>query len=195
MGCGGSKPNAVANPVAAGGGGGSVVHSPGETCEQLWKFGKQLGSGAYSTVYLAKHKVSGGDMCSGSQNICIMARYSPREYRCPRGRVAAVRRKYLYNSSGRIDVGLRVSVLLRASPSAVPPSHAFAPLFIHPRAAATAPCGAVAAAAAIASISHRLPRSLRFSPPPSPPLPPPSPSPPFAAPLFIKPRKRAKKWL
>lgn len=65
MGCSGSKPNDVANPAATGGGrsgGGSVVHKPGETCEQLWKFGKRLGSGAYSTVYLAKHKKMGEEV-------------------------------------------------------------------------------------------------------------------------------------
>jgi hypothetical protein len=62
MGCGGSKPNDVANPVASHSSS-SVVHQPGEKCESLWKFGKQLGSGAYSVVFLAKHKVSSGGVC------------------------------------------------------------------------------------------------------------------------------------
>lgn len=33
------------------------VIPPGARCDQVYTFGKELGSGAYSTVYLAKNKV------------------------------------------------------------------------------------------------------------------------------------------
>ena len=38
-------------------GGAADVIPAGSRCDQVFTFGKELGSGAYSTVYLAKNKV------------------------------------------------------------------------------------------------------------------------------------------
>jgi serine/threonine protein kinase len=68
MGCNGSKdesssaivetPSAASNTVKGDSPFVPVVLSPG-TCESVYSFGNKLGSGAYSTVFLCKHKKNG----------------------------------------------------------------------------------------------------------------------------------------
>jgi len=64
MGCAGSSPAAVVETAKSGGDGASVPVNQSALCSQDYTFGKELGSGAYSTVLLGKHKVIFLDSCT-----------------------------------------------------------------------------------------------------------------------------------